>query len=67
MQCIVTYATDMCICLKSFLRYTFLILDTLNRTRYIYVSKDVRILDYFSKPQGVREKKKGRGEGVTLV
>ena len=28
------------------------------RTQYIYVSKDVDICGYFSKPKGVREKKK---------
>jgi hypothetical protein len=39
--------------LKSDLRYRFLILET-----YIYVSKDVRFLGYFSKLKGVREQNK---------
>ena len=38
--------------LKSFLMYKYLILDT------CYVSKDVRIRGYFSKPQVVREQEK---------
>jgi len=39
-------------------RYKFFILDTYHpRTIYNYVSKDVRIRRYFSKPKGVREQK----------
>ena len=44
-------------CLKSVLRYKFISLVPIIRTRYIDVSKDVRIRGYFSKPKGVREKK----------
>jgi hypothetical protein len=46
--CISSYA-------KLVLRYTFLILDTQILTLSVYVSKDVRIRDYFSKPKGIRE------------
>jgi hypothetical protein len=42
--------------LKSVLRYTFSILDTYHPGT-IYVSKDVRIRGYFSKPEGVRQQK----------
>jgi hypothetical protein len=46
-----------CICsyLKSVLRYKFLILDTYRPDTCIYVSKDVRILCYFSRPKRVRQ------------
>jgi hypothetical protein len=43
--------------LKSLLRYKFLILDTYHQELYIYVSKDVRIRGYFSKPKGISEQK----------
>jgi hypothetical protein len=44
--------------LKSVLRHTFLILDTYIRKLNIYVSKDVRIRGYFSKPKGVQKGEK---------
>jgi len=44
-----------CRYLKSVLRYEFLILDINQPAAYIYVSKDVRIRGYFSKPNPVRE------------
>jgi len=34
------------------------------RTFYIYMSKDVRILSYFSKPRGVREQKSSRNRAL---
>jgi hypothetical protein len=40
--------------LKSVLRYKFLILDT-SSGHYIYMSKDMRIHGYFSKPKMARE------------
>jgi hypothetical protein len=43
--------------LKSVLRYKFLFWTLIFRTHYIYVSKDVTILGYFSKPNGVRKQK----------
>jgi hypothetical protein len=59
MQCIVTHVTGIIrIYLKSVLRCKYLILNTCHPdTHYTYVSKDVRILGYFSKPKGVREQK----------
>jgi hypothetical protein len=43
--------------LNSVLRYRVLIFDTYRPVLYIYVSKDVRIRGYFSKPKGILEKK----------
>jgi hypothetical protein len=40
---------------SSVLRYAFLILDTYRPSAFIYVSKDVRIRGYFSKPNPVRK------------
>jgi hypothetical protein len=44
--------------IKSVLRYKFQFRIPNIRTLYIYVSKDVRIRSYFSKPKGVREQKR---------
>jgi len=44
--------------LKSVLRYTFVVLDPIIRTLHIWVRKDVRIRDYFSKPKGVYQQKR---------
>jgi len=59
MQRVVTHATGVCYCLSEINSdiYTFLILHTLARTLYIYVSTDVRIRGYFSKPKRVRERR----------
>jgi len=45
-------------CLKSVLRYKYLILCTYHDTPYIYVKNDVRIRGYFSKPRAIANKKK---------
>jgi len=50
LMCIIAY-------LKSIRIYTFLILRTIDGTLCIYVSKDLRIRGYFSKPKGVRERR----------
>jgi hypothetical protein len=49
-----------CICsyLKSILRYKYLVLDTIIRTFFVYVSKDVRIHGYFSESKRAREQKR---------
>ena len=44
--------------LKSVLRNTFLIWDTYHPDVYVYVSNDVGIRGYFSKPNGFCEQKK---------
>jgi hypothetical protein len=55
MQCIVTYATGV---LKSVLRFNFSILATYHPDILFFnLSKEVRILGYFSKPEGVYEQK----------
>ena len=49
-------------CVRSYLisvvRYKFLILDTYHPHTIFYLSKDVRIRGYFSKPKGIGEQKK---------
>jgi len=42
--------------LKSVLRYKFLILDTCHLDT-LFVSKDMRTRDYFSKPKGIHQQK----------
>jgi len=44
-------------CLKSVLRYKYLILCAYHDTPYFYVSDDMRIRGYFSKPRGSANKK----------
>jgi len=44
-----------CIYLKSVIRYIFFNFRYLSSGHYIYMSKDVRICNYFSKPKGVYE------------
>jgi hypothetical protein len=39
------------------LRYKYLIVNTFHSESYIYVSKDVRIRGYFSKPEEVRKQR----------
>jgi hypothetical protein len=43
------------VCIRSYLKS---VLSNVIRTHYIYVSKDVRIRGYFSKPKGAREQKR---------
>jgi hypothetical protein len=45
------------ICLKSVLRYKFLIFGYLSSGHYIYGRKDVTFRGYISKPKGFREQK----------
>jgi len=49
----------LCICsyLKSVLRHKFLNFGYLSSRHCIYISKDVRIRGYFSKPTGVHKQK----------
>jgi len=56
MQFIVTYGTGV---LNSVLRFSFLIVATHHPDiLYFYLSKEVRIRVYFSKPEGVHEQKR---------
>jgi hypothetical protein len=54
---IFTYATDISTHINLFLDVDLKSLLPLIQTLHNYVSKDVRIRSYFSKPKGVREKK----------
>jgi len=62
LQRIVTYAIGV---LNSVLRFNILILATYHPDiLYFYLSKEVRIRVYFSKPEGVHEQKR---LGITAV
>jgi hypothetical protein len=53
--------------LKSILRYKFLIFDTYHSdTIYTYVSMDMRIRGYFSKPKGARVQTKSLGNTAVV-
>ena len=44
-------------CVYSVLIHTFVILDTYHHETYMYVTKEVRIPGYFSKPKGARDRR----------
>jgi hypothetical protein len=60
------------VCIRSYLksvqRYIFLILDAYHPdTLYLNMNKDVKIGGYFSKPKGVREKKRLADTGIRVL